>query len=126
MPKKILVVDDEQDVLQYFSTLFQDNGYEVNTASDGVEAVAHLWKQRPDLVTLDITMPNKSGVKVYREIKENDELKHIPVVIVTGVQREFKHFISSRKQVPAPEGYLEKPVALSDLLAEVKRLIGEP
>ncbi|OFX25153.1 MAG: hypothetical protein A2V77_06180 [Anaeromyxobacter sp. RBG_16_69_14] len=124
MPKTILVVDDEPDVVRYFKTLFEDNGYRAITAMDGVEAMQKIRTEHPDLVTLDITMPNKTGVRTYRDIKENEELKHIPVLIVTGVQHEFKNFISSRSQVPAPEGYLEKPVALDDVLAEVRRLIG--
>jgi CheY-like chemotaxis protein len=124
MPKTILVVDDEPDVVRYFKTLFEDNGYRTITATDGVEAMQKIRAEHPDLVTLDITMPNKTGVRTYRDIKENDDLKHIPVLIVTGVQHEFKNFISSRTQVPAPEGYLEKPVALDDVLAEVRRLIG--
>ncbi len=124
MPKRILVVDDEDDVVRYFKTLFEDNGYEAITAKDGAEAMEKIRASRPDLVTLDITMPNKSGVRAYRDIKESDELKSIPVLIVTGVQPEFRNFISTRSQVPPPEGYLEKPVALGDVLAEVRRLIG--
>jgi len=80
--------------------------------------------EHPDLVTLDITMPSKTGVTVYRDIKQNDELKGTPVLMVTGVQPEFRKFISTRDQVPPPEGYLEKPVALADVLSEVRRLIG--
>ena len=124
MPKTIRVVDCEPYVVRYFKTLFEDNGYRAITAMDGVEAMQKIRTEHPDLVTLDITMPNKTGVRTYRDIKENEELKHIPVLIVTGVQHEFKNFISSRSQVPAPEGYLEKPVALDDVLAEVRRLIG--
>jgi len=124
MQKTILVVDDEKDVVSYFKTLFEDNGYRAITAMDGVEAMEKIRSEHPDLITLDITMPNKTGVTVYRDIKENDELKKTPVLIVTGVQPEFRKFISSRRQVPPPEGYLEKPVALGDVLAEVRRLIG--
>ena len=124
MQKTILVVDDEKDVVHYFKTLFEDNGYRTLTAMDGVEAMEKIRAEHPDLVTLDITMPNKTGVTVYRDIKENDELKNTPVLIVTGVQPEFRKFISTRRQVPPPEGYLEKPVALGDVLAEVRRIIG--
>ena len=124
MQKTILVVDDEKDVVSYFKTLFEDNGYRAITAMDGVEAMEKIRSEHPDLITLDITMPNKTGVTVYRDIKESDELKKTPVLIVTGVQPEFRTFISSRRQVPPPEGYLEKPVALGDVLAEVRRLIG--
>lgn len=122
--KKVLIVDDEQDVVRYFKTLLDDNGYQTITAKDGEEAIKKLLSERPDLVTLDITMPNRSGVRVYRDIKENEGLKSIPVLVVTGVQSDFRTFISTRKQVPPPDGYLEKPVALDDLLREVRRLIG--
>ena len=77
----------------------------------------------PDLVTPDITMPNRSGLRVYRDIKENDRLRSIPVVVVTGVQHEFKEFISTRSQVPVPDANLEKPVDLAVLLSEVRRLL---
>jgi len=122
--KKVLVVDDDRDVVQWFQALLQDNGYQVSTAADGVQAMQQLVQDRPDLVTLDITMPGKTGVRVYREIKQDQELRSIPVLVVTGVQHEFKGFISSRTQVPPPDGYLEKPVALRDVLDEVRRLIG--
>jgi CheY-like chemotaxis protein len=124
MPKTVLVVDDEQDIVRYFKTLLEDNGYRAITATDGVEAMEKIRTEHPDLVTLDITMPNKTGVTVYRDIKESDELKKTPVLIVTGVQPGYRHFISTRRQVPPPEGYLEKPVALDAVLAEVKRIIG--
>jgi CheY-like chemotaxis protein len=123
MPKTILVVEDEDDLKRYFQTLFEDNGYRVVTAGDGVEAIERLRSEPPDLVTLDINLPNKSGVRVYRELKENDELKRIPVLMVTGTLPEFKEFISRRRQVPPPEGYLEKPVGVLDLLKEVERLL---
>lgn len=122
MSKKILVVDDEKDVVFYLSAILEDKGFNVSTAKDGIEAVNAVKSTMPDLVLLDITMPNQSGVKVYRQIKENDALKAIPVIIISGILSEFKQFISTRKQVPPPEGYLEKPVSPSDVLCEVQRL----
>ena len=124
MGKKILVVDDEADVVTYLTTVLKDAGYETMEASDGEEAMEQILKNHPDLITLDITMPEMTGVKTYRTLKEDAKLKTIPVIIVTGATHEFKQFISSRTQVPAPEGYLEKPVMPEDLLAEVKRLVG--
>jgi CheY-like chemotaxis protein len=64
-----------------------------------------------------------TGVKAYRILKEDPTLKRIPVVIVTGISHDFKQFISTRPQVPPPEGYLEKPVKPEELLAEVRRLL---
>ncbi|MEW5764737.1 MAG: response regulator [Acidobacteriota bacterium] len=124
MAKKILVVDDEPDVVTYLSTVLKDAGYETLEASNGEEALAQVAAGKPDLITLDITMPEMTGVRTYRTLKEDAALKKIPVIIVTGVSHEFKQFISTRTQVPAPEGYLEKPVKPEELVAEVKRLVG--
>lgn len=122
--KKILVVDDEADLVTYLSTILQDNGYETADAANGEEALERVRECRPDLITLDITMPETSGVRAYRQLKSDERWKSIPVVIVTGVTHDFKRFISTRSQVPPPEGYLDKPVQPEQLLAEVRRLIG--
>jgi len=124
MAKKILVVDDEPDVVTYLSTVLTDAGYEAVPAYNGDEALRKVAAGRPDLITLDITMPEMTGVKAYRKLKEDPDLRKIPVVIVTGVTHDFKRFISTREQVPPPEVYLEKPVKPEDLLAEVRRLLG--
>ncbi len=124
MSKKILVVDDEPDVVTYLSTVLRDAGYETLEASNGEEAMEQIKTNHPDLITLDITMPEMTGVKTYRTLKEDAGLKAVPVIIVTGVAHDFRQFISTRTQVPPPEGYLEKPVKPEDLLAEVKRLVG--
>ena len=126
MSKTVLVVDDEPDVVTYLSTVLRDAGYATLEASNGEEALEQTRKGRPDLITLDITMPEMTGVKTYRQLKEDEAFRRIPVIIVTGVTHDFKQFISSRAQVPAPEGYLEKPVKPEDLLAEVGRLVGAP
>jgi len=124
MSKKILVVDDEADVVTYLTTVLKDAGYETMEASNGEEAMDKIRLTRPDLITLDITMPEMTGVKTYRTLKEDATLCTIPVIIVTGVTPEFKQFISSRSQVPPPEGYLEKPVKPDELMHEVQRLLG--
>jgi CheY-like chemotaxis protein len=126
MARKILVVDDDEDVLRAFRVLLEDNGYVVETASDGLEALERLRTDRPDLVTLDMVMPGSSGVKVYRELRQREELRGIPVLVVSGVEPEFEGFISNRRQVPPPDGYLEKPVALADVLMEVERILCGP
>jgi CheY-like chemotaxis protein len=124
MEKKILVVDDEPDVVSYLSAVLKDHGYETLEAFNGDEALQIVLQDKPDLVTLDITMPEMTGVRAYRMMKEDAALKRIPVIIVTGISHDFKQFISGRSQVPPPEGYLEKPVKPEDLLAEIKRLVG--
>ncbi|MGM0668668.1 MAG: response regulator, partial [Gemmatimonadota bacterium] len=76
--RTILVVDDDPDARDFFVTVLEDNGFATLTARDGNEALDRLGERKPDLVTLDITMPEKSGVGVYRGIKENDRYKDIP------------------------------------------------
>lgn len=124
MAKKILVVDDEPDVVTYLTTVLKDAGYETLEASNGEEAMEKIRLTRPDLITLDITMPEMTGVKTYRTLKEDANLCTIPVIIITGVTHDFKQFISTRAQVPPPEGYLEKPVKPAELMDEVRRLLG--
>jgi CheY-like chemotaxis protein len=124
MGKRILCVDDEPDIVTYLTAVLRDAGFDPSGAKDGEEALQKIREARPDLITLDITMPEMTGVKTYRKLKENSDFKAIPVVIITGVAHEFKQFISTRTQVPPPEGYLEKPVKPEELLAEVGRLLG--
>ena len=121
----ILVVDDDPDTLTYLTTLVEDHGFVAVSARDGAEALRKIEERRPHLVALDITMPEKSGVAVYRALKENDQLKDVPVIIVTGISDDFKKFISSRRQVPPPEGYLSKPVNAEEFMEMVRRLLGQ-
>ena len=122
--RTILVVEDSPDERSYLASVLGDAGYTVVEAVDGAEAVEKLEADKPDLVTLDVTMPEKSGVAVYRRLKEHDDLKDVPVVIVTGISADFKKFISTRRQVPPPEGYIAKPVDFEELLGMVGGLLG--
>ncbi|MFH1418168.1 MAG: response regulator [Planctomycetota bacterium] len=127
--KKILIVDDEPGIVAYLETLLQDNGYDTVSATDGRVGFEKLKSERPDLVTLDITMPVESGIRFYRDMKDDPEFAAVPVVIVTAVTgkggnpEEFKKFISTRKQVPPPDGFVAKPVDQGELLALVKKLL---
>ena len=83
--KKILVVDDEPDARDFFITVLEDNGYATVSARDGNEALQRLEEGLPDLVTLDITMPEESGIRFYRNLKDDPDLASVPVVVVTAV-----------------------------------------
>ena len=104
--KKILIVDDEPGLVTYIETLLQDNGYETVSAPDGEIGFEKLKNERPDLVALDISMPKKSGIRFYRDLKEDPELAKIPVVIVTTMGHEVKSTI-------VDQGY--------DILAELEK-----
>lgn len=128
MAKKILIVDDEPDMVAFLATLLEDNGYETVSAADGEEALEKVKTERPDLISLDLLMPNKTGIKMFRELRKDDELKDIPVVMVTGFgkddvpQMDFKKWIKERA-VKAPESYIEKPVDKEFFLGEVKKAL---
>ncbi len=124
MSKRILIVDDEPDVITYLSTLLQDNGFETLSATDGKEAFEKALKEHPDLICLDISMPNESGVRCYRNLCEDEKTKDIPVFIVTGISKDFKHFIGTRRQVPPPIGYFEKPIDKIEFIAKTKEILG--
>lgn len=121
--KKILIIDDEEDVLTYLSTFFSDNGFNVISAQNGKQGVEKAISEKPDIITLDVSMPEESGIKALREIQENKITKNTPVIIVTGLASDFKRFIESRKQVHPPEGYFEKPINRGELLKKVKELL---
>ena len=129
--KKILVVDDEPDVVAYLTSLFEDNGFAVVSAADGAEAGQKVKSEMPDLITLDISMPEKSGVRFYRETKTDAALKDIPIVIVTGVEsthdggsgKDFERFLGTRKKIPPPDGFVMKPIEPEELLGAVKGLL---
>jgi CheY-like chemotaxis protein len=120
---KVLVIDDEPDVVTYLTTLLQDEGYATLSAADGEEGLAKAKSDPPDLITLDISMPEKSGVKFYREVCGDPVLGKVPVIVVTGVSEDFRQFISGRKQVPPPAGYLQKPIEREEFLKLVEQLL---
>ena len=120
MAKKVLIVDDEEDVRTYLSSLLKNNGYETTIAEDGEEAFLKVSEFHPDLITLDIIMPNQSGVGFYRRLKKSEEFKHIPVIVVSGVTAYKDFFAKDRGGLPKPEEFVEKPFSTEDLLGKVE------
>ena len=130
MAKKILIIDDEPDTLVFLGTLLKKNGYDVCEACDGVEGMKKVLSDEPDLVCLDLLMPEKTGIKMYREMRKDDALKKVTVIMMTGFSTsaigymDFKKFIHQRS-IPAPEGYIEKPIDKDEFLKAVKEVVGE-
>jgi len=106
-------------------SFLQDNGFEVLTAYNGKECFEKAKDDQPDLITLDISMPDESGVRAFRNIQEAPETKDIPVIIITGISKDFKKFIHSRKKVKPPVAYMEKPIDTFELLAKVNEILGQ-
>jgi CheY-like chemotaxis protein len=129
--KTILIVDDEPDIVSYLEMVLQDHGYATLTAANGNQALEMVRKERPDLVTLDISMPEASGTRFYKELKTDPELKDTPVLIVTAVTglggdtHAYEKFISNRRLVPAPEGFFSKPIDREAFLKGVEAALAE-
>lgn len=119
--KKILVVDDEPDILTFFTTVLEDHGATVIQAADGDEAIEKVRKEKPDLVTLDLNMPGKDGGQVFEAIRRDEELTGTRVCIITG-RPELRRLIYDRPVLP-PEGYLDKPVDEETLLRNVRKIL---
>jgi len=119
--RRILVVDDEEDVRIFLTTVLEDAGAEVFTATDGDEAISVAAKEKPDIITLDLSMPGKDGVEAFCELRKTAGLEQIPVCIVTG-HPEFRKLIYDRA-VPPPEGYMDKPVDEERLIANIRRIL---
>ncbi|MBF0451683.1 MAG: response regulator [Candidatus Magnetomorum sp.] len=121
--KRILIVDDESDMVKYLTALFQDNGYETMSAFDGAKGFEMAKAEKPDLITLDITMPEQSGVRTYRMYKNDPEIKTIPVVIVTAIGDNMQSFLKKLAGFTKPEGFMSKPIDPDALLKIVSGLL---
>jgi CheY-like chemotaxis protein len=123
--KRILVVDDEQDVRDYLRTALEDAGFDVETASDGVEALEAVRRRPPDLISLDLVMPRHSGAKFHRELRKDRRFAHIPVLVVTGHARdELGRADFEEMTLSGPGVYLEKPVRPLTYVSAVRKLVG--
>ena len=123
MARKILIVDDEEDPRTYLTALFEDNGYETKCVTDGDEATGAVKEYMPDLITLDIIMARETGTKFYRWLQKDEELKKIPVIIVSGVTQYKDLFSRDHKTMPKPFAFIEKPIDQQLLLDTVKEAI---
>jgi len=119
--RRILVVDDEPDVVIFYSAVLQDNGATVFEATDGDTAIAIARREKPDLITLDLSMPGTDGGKVFETLRHDAELSGIKICIITG-RPELRRLIYDRAVLP-PEGYLDKPVDDETLLRNVRKIL---
>ena len=113
MKKKILIVDDDPNIVDDLVTLFEDNGYATCSAANAQEGFETAKQEMPDLITLDLEMPGEWGPRLYRKISEEKSLKNIPVVVITG-------FSGSEHAIGKAVASLTKPFDRDELLAIVK------
>ena len=128
--KTVLIVEDEMDMRIFISTLLETSGYTPVVTRDGKEGLAKARDVSPDLIILDVMMPGEGGVHMYRQLKTDQALKSIPVIMLSAVARKtFSHYLNMvnarlDKPISGPDAYIEKPPEAEELLQMAARLTG--
>jgi CheY-like chemotaxis protein len=124
--KRVLVVDDEMDMRTFVSTLLETSGFKPLMAEDGTQGLEMARRDKPSLIILDIMMPKESGITMYRALKNDPALKHIPVIMLSALAK--KTFLHSQsvldaykdEKIPEPAAYIEKPPEPEELLEAIE------
>jgi CheY-like chemotaxis protein len=127
--KTVLFVDDELDMRIFLSTVLKTGGYNAVPARNAVEGLQKARELAPDLIIMDVMMPLAGGVTLFQEVKQDERLKPIPVIMLTGVsEKAFSHHlkmlnIRADDSLPPPDAYLEKPLDPAKLVQTIERLL---
>jgi CheY-like chemotaxis protein len=122
MPKKILVVDDEESIVKLVSSVLQGNEYEIFTASNGQEGLKKVAEHDPDLIILDINMPLMDGSSMAAAIKEHHD-KEIPIIFLTGIIQDGE--VQQKPPEETDRFYLTKPFSPLELISSVQRMLNK-
>ena len=117
MSHRILVVDDEADVRKFITAVLEKYGYGVVAAEDGKQAFEEVERERPDLIVLDLQMPEQTGTDFFRRLLKNEALRGIPIIVVSGLAG--RHLAVSR-----PYAVFDKPIDPEEFIATVERALG--
>jgi two-component system alkaline phosphatase synthesis response regulator PhoP len=123
--KRILVIDDEPDMVEMLKTALQMGSYEVVTGNDGQEAVEKARSEKPDAIILDLMMPGKNGFEAMKEIRSDASIANIPILVLTGIGEHLAHSRYARNmglEIDS-EDFITKPVDAKDLLNRVRALL---
>ena len=148
MGKQVLLVDDDQNAVKFLSVVLDEHGYDPVAAGDGHEGLQKLKQSKPDLIILDVMMPKKSGLTLFRQLKKDERFKDVPILMLTGVasilnamendkdgtsegpcdslREALKKAIRELREdgLIRPEMFVDKPIDPDVLIAKVQQLIG--
>ncbi len=148
MAKKVLIIDDDHDIVKYLSVALSEHGYDPVLAYNGNEGLEKVKQAKPDLIVLDVMMPKRSGFVVFKELKKDEQYKDIPILMLTGVsgvveeaeshkdetfekpyeglRETLKKKIREMRKEGAvrPEMFVDKPVDPELFIVKVQQLIG--
>src|SRR5215510_3733137 len=123
MTKRVLIVEDNDLNMKLFHDLLEAHGYDTLQTKDGMEALKLARQHHPDLILMDIQLPEVSGLEVTKWIKEDDDLRHIPVVAITAFAMKGDE---ERIRSGGCEAYISKPISVGGFLETVRRFVGDP
>ena len=129
MGQRVLLIEDEPNIIEAISYILSKDGWTVHTHADGETAMDKVLQAVPDLIILDVMMPLQSGIRLYRALKTDAAFANIPVIILSGIsQRSFNKSQEALtafegSDIPAPEAYIEKPADFETLAAQIKNCI---
>jgi two-component system alkaline phosphatase synthesis response regulator PhoP len=127
MAKKVLIVDDDPDLVEAVSTILESKGYAVSTAYGGVEGLKKAKTESPDLIVLDVMMPDKDGYAVCKELKADEKYRAIPILLLTAVvsnipTTKYTHQMGMDTEA---DDYVDKPVEPQELVRRVEALLAK-
>lgn len=119
----VLVIEDDPDYSEFLSAVLRDHGYEVEVAMDGDEALERALSLRPRAITLDLLLPGRTGIALYRQFRSAEGVRNIPIVVVTAVGTERERLSVDRffagRSTPSPERVLQKPIEPDEIVRAV-------
>jgi two-component system alkaline phosphatase synthesis response regulator PhoP len=127
MAKKILIVDDEPDLVEAVSIILESKGYAVAKAYGGVEGLQKVRTENPDLIVLDVMMPDKDGYAVCRELKADAKYRSIPILLLTAVVSNIptSRYTQEMGMETEADDFVDKPVEPQELIKRVERLLSK-
>jgi two-component system alkaline phosphatase synthesis response regulator PhoP len=123
MRKKILIVEDNSELLELMRLGLEQAGFRIATASNGVDALKSARSGAPDLIVLDLVLPELDGFAVCERLRKDEGTASIPVIVLTGLSSEFARFASIES---GADEYVMKPVGTEDLVSKIKALLSRP
>jgi two-component system phosphate regulon response regulator PhoB len=129
MLKTIMIIDDEEDIRTYLTAVLEDSGFQTCTPEEEENVIESLQRQQPDLILLDIMMPRRSGISIYRDLRSTSGFEYIPVALISGIEKasgffsdEFKTLMNDMNLKP-PDGFIEKPIEIKQLIDVVEKIL---
>ena len=118
MPEKILLVEDEQDLRELVGKYFVDMGYQVVVTADGADALALAKEEKPQIILLDLRMPELDGLEICKKLKADETTRTIPIIIVTAYNNQLNEALAA-----GADDFVAKPVHLLELSVRVKSIL---